>query len=184
MKKTILINLISFFIINFSIAENIDNYKISIDLDNILLKTRDIKETTNNFTKNNVNYNFVKYNEKNSFAEITLRTLNNNKQYYSLSNKIELISNKHLSYMNNLSPDKLTDIHTFFDQSVDRNFYYRIFDNKKFEKERCIIFVSGTKKNKDNLYTQIVDGVACSTEIKLNHNNIQKILSLIKITKI
>ena len=86
--------------------------------------------------------------------------------------------------MNNLSPDKLTDIHTFFDQSVDRNFYYRIFDNKKFEKERCIIFVSGTKKNKDNLYTQIVDGVACSTEIKLNHNNIQKILSLIKITKI
>jgi len=80
MKKTILINLISFFIINFSIAENIDNYKISIDLDNILLKTRDIKETTNNFTKNNVNYNFVKYNEKNSFAEITLRTLNNKKK--------------------------------------------------------------------------------------------------------
>ena len=51
MKKTILIYLISFFIINFSIAENIDTYKISIDLENILLKSREIKETTNNFTK-------------------------------------------------------------------------------------------------------------------------------------
>ena len=184
MKKTILIYLISFFIINFSIAENIDTYKISIDLENILLKSREIKETTNNFTKNNVNYNYVKHNEKNSFAEITLRTLNNKKQYFPLSSKLELISNKHLSYMSNLDPDKLTNIHTFFDKSVGRNFYYRIFDNKKFEKESCIIFVSGTKKNKDNYYIQIVNGVACSTEIKLNHKNIQRILSLIKIIKI
>ena len=39
------------------------------------------------------------------------------------------------------------------------------------------------KKNKNNLYYQIVNGVGCSTEIKLSHNNIKKILSLIQITK-
>ena len=85
--------------------------------------------------------------------------------------------------MNNLDADKLTDIHTFFDNLEKRNFYYRIFSNKKFEKEQCLIFSSGTKTNKDNLYNQVVNGVGCSTEIKLSHKNVGKILSLIQITK-
>jgi hypothetical protein len=83
--------------------------------------------------------------------------------------------------MENLIPEKLTDIHTFFDYSEKRNFYYRTFNNKKFEKEQCLIFSSGVKKNRDNLYDQVVNGVGCSTEIKLSHKNVGKILSLIRI---
>ena len=55
--------------------------------------------------------------------------------------------------------------------------------NEKFEKEQCLIFASGTKTNKDNLYNQVVNGVGCSTEIKLSHKNVGRILSLIQITK-
>jgi hypothetical protein len=38
-----------------------------------------------------------------------------------------------------------------------------------------------SKKNRDNLYDQVVNGVGCSTEIKLSHKNVGKILSLIRI---
>ena len=187
MKKNLLtnllINLISIFILNISVAKEVQNYKVNFNLDNILLKGRDIKESSDFIIKNNIKFNFVKYNEKNSFIEITLRTLDNDKQYFSLKNKISLISNKQRGYMDNLSANKLSDIHGFFDLENERNFYYRIFNNKNFEKERCLIFVSGTMKNKDNLYNQMVNGVGCSTEIKLSHNNIKKILSLIQITK-
>jgi len=44
--------------------------------------------------------------------------------------------------------------------------------------------VSGTKKNQNNYFFQIVNGVGCSTEINLNYNNIEKILSLIQISEI
>ena len=183
LKKFLLINLIGFFITNNLLSAEVENYKVNFNLDNILLKGREIKESSDFISKNNIRFNFVKYNEKNSFLEITLRTLDDDKQYFSLKNKISLISNKQIGYMDNLSANKLTDIHGFFDLENERNFYYRIFNNKNFEKERCLIFVSGTKKNKDNLYYQMVNGVGCSTEIKLSHNNIKKILSLIQITK-
>ena len=183
MKKILFINLISIFILSISFAKEVQDYEVNFDLENILLKGRDIKESINFIEKNNTKFNFVKYNEKNSFLEITLRTLYNDSQYFSLANIIQLISKKQIGYMDNLNANKLTDIHSFFDLENERNFYYRIFDNKNFEKERCLIFVSGTKKNKDNLYNQMVNGVACSTEIKLSHSNIKKILSLIQITK-
>ena len=183
MKKILLLNLISLFIISISFAKEVQNYNVNFNLDNILLKGRDIKESSDFIIKNNIKFNFVKYNEKNSFLEITLRTLNDDKQYFSLANTIQLISKKRIGYMNNLSADKLSDIHTFFDDSEKRHFYYRIFNNKKFEKEQCLIFASGTKTNKDNLYNQVVNGVGCSTEINLSHKNVEKILSLIQITK-
>ena len=182
MKKILLINLISLFIISISFAKEVQNYKVNFNLDNILLKGRDIKESSDFIIKNNIKFNFVKYNEKNSFLEITLRTLNNDEQYFSLANTIELISKKRIGYMDNLSADKLSDIHTFFDDFEKRHFYYRIFNNKKFEEEQCLIFTSGTKTNKDNFYNQVVNGVGCSTEIRLNHKNVGKILNLIQIT--
>ena len=183
MKKILLINLISLFLISISFAKEVQNYKVNFKLDNIFLKGRDIKESSDFIIKNNINFNFVKYNEKNSFLEITLRTLNNDEQYFSLANIIELISKKRIGYMDNLNADKLTDIHTFFVELEKSNFYYRIFNNKKFDKEQCLIFSSGTKINKDNFYNQVVNGVGCSTEIKLSHKNVGKILSLIQITK-
>lgn len=183
MKQILLINLISIFILSITFAKEVQNYKINFNLDNILLKGRDIKESSNFIVKNNIKFNFVKYNEKNSFLEITLRTLDNNNQYFSQANIIQLISKKRIEFMENLIPEKLTDIHTFFDYSEKRNFYYRTFNNKKFEKEQCLIFSSGVRKNKDNLYNQVVNGVGCSTEIKLSHKNVGKILSLIQIKK-
>ena len=183
MKKILLINLISLFLISISFAKEVQNYKINFKLDNIFLKGREIKESSDFIIKNNIRFNFVKYNEKNSFLEITLRTLNHDEQYFSLANTIQLISKKQIGYMDNLNADKLTNIHSFFDLENERNFYYRIFNNKKFDKEQCLIFSSGTKKNKDNLYNQMVNGVGCSTEIKLSHKNVGKILSLIQITK-
>jgi len=181
LKKILLINLISVFILNISFDKEVQNYKVNFNLDNILLKGRDIKESSDFIVNNNIKFNFVKYNEKNSFLEITLRTLDNDDQYFSQANIIQLISKKRIGLMENLIPEKLTDIHTFFDYSKKRNFYYRIFNNKKFEKEQCLIFSSGVKKNKDNLYDQVLNGVGCSTEIKLSHKNIGKILSLIQI---
>ena len=183
MKQILLINLISIFILSITFAKEVQNYKINFNLDNILLKGRDIKESSNFIVKNNIKFNFVKYNEKNSFLEITLRTLDNDDQYFSQGNIIQLISKKRIEFMENLIPEKLTDIHTFFDYSEKRNFYYRTFNNKKFEKEQCLIFSSGVRKNKDNLYNQVVNGVGCSTEIKLSHKNVGKILSLIQIKK-
>jgi hypothetical protein len=183
LKQILLINLISIFILSITFAKEVQNYKINFNLDNILLKGRDIKESSNFIVKNNIKFNFVKYNEKNSFLEITLRTLDNNNQYFSQANIIQLISKKRIEFMENLIPEKLTDIHTFFDYSEKRNFYYRTFNNKKFEKEQCLIFSSGVRKNKDNLYNQVVNGVGCSTEIKLSHKNVGKILSLIQIKK-
>ena len=183
MKQILLINLISIFILSITFAKEVQNYKINFNLDNILLKGRDIKESSNFIVKNNIKFNFVKYNVKNSFLEITLRTLDNNNQYFSQANIIQLISKKRIEFMENLIPEKLTDIHTFFDYSEKRNFYYRTFNNKKFEKEQCLIFSSGVRKNKDNLYNQVVNGVGCSTEIKLSHKNVGKILSLIQIKK-
>lgn len=183
MKKILLINLISIFILNISFAKEVQNYKVNLNLDKILLKGRVIKESSDFIIKNNIEFNFVKYNEKNSFLEITLRTLNNDDQYFSQTNIIQLISKKRIGLMKNLIPEKLTDIHTFFDYSEKRNFYYKTFNNKKFEKEQCLIFSSGVKKNKDNLYDQVVNGVGCSTEIKLSHKNVAKILSLIQVTK-
>lgn len=183
LKKFLLINLIGFFIVNIALTAEVQNYKVNFKIDNIFLKGRNIKESSDFITKNNINFNFLRYNEKNSFLEITLRTLNHDDQYFSLANIIQLISKKRIGYMDNLNADKLTDIHTFFDDSEKRNFYYRIFNNKKFEKEQCLIFSSGTKINKDNFYYQVVNGVGCSTEIKLSHNNVGKILSLIQITK-
>ena len=117
MKKILLINLISLFIISISFAKEVQNYNVNFNLDNILLKGRDIKKSSDFIIKNNIKFNFVKYNEKNSFLEITLRTLNDDKQYFSLANTIQLISKKQIGYMNNLSADKLSDIHTFFDDS-------------------------------------------------------------------
>ena len=161
MKKILLINLISIFILNISFAKEVQNYKVNLNLDNILLKGRVIKESSDFIIKNNIEFNFLKYNEKNSFLEITLRTLNNDDQYFSQTNIIQLISKKRIGLMKNLIPEKLTDIHTFFDYSEKRNFYYKTFNNKKFEKEQCLIFSSGVKKNKDNLYDQVVNGVGC-----------------------
>ena len=110
MKKILLVNLISLFIISISFAQEVQNYKVNFNLDNIFLKGRDIKESSDFIIKNNIKFNFVKYNEKNSFLEITLRTLNNDEQYFSLANTIELISKKRIGYMDNLSADKLSDI--------------------------------------------------------------------------
>jgi hypothetical protein len=73
LKKILLINLISVFILNISFAKEVQNYKVNFNLDNILLKGRDIKESSNFIVNNNIKFNFVKYNEKNSFLEITLR---------------------------------------------------------------------------------------------------------------
>ena len=99
MKKILLINLISVFILNVSFAKEVQNYKVSFNSDNILLKGRDIKESSDFIVKNNIKFNFVKYNEKNSFLEITLRTLNNNDQYFSQANIIQLISKKRIGFM-------------------------------------------------------------------------------------
>ncbi len=181
MRKILIIILISLSIIGVSLASEIQKYKINFDLDNILLKGRNIKENTEFISKNNIDFNFAKYNEKNSFLEITLRTLKNDKQYFSFKNKIDLISKKQISYMDNLKEKNLTSIYSFLDIKKERYFYYRTFENEKFDKERCLIFVTGTKKNINNLYNQIVNGVGCSTEIRLNHKNIKKILRSIKI---
>jgi len=159
-------------------------YEVDINTNNILFKTRDIKKTSNNLIKNDIYFYFVRYNEEHSFIEITLKTLNNKKKYFSLSNKTELISNNRLSYMNNLIPENITGILNFYDFKNKRNYYYRVFDNKKLDKEKCFIFAGGTKKNENNYFFQIVNGVGCSTEINLNYNNIEKILSLIQISKI
>ena len=159
-------------------------YKVDINTNNILFKTKDIKKTSDNLIKNDIYFYFVRYNEEHSFIEITLKTLKDDKKYFSLSNKTELISNKSLSYMNNLAPENLTGILTFYDFKNKRNYYYRVFENKKLHNEKCFIFVSGTKKNQNNYFFQIVNGVGCSTEINLNYNNIEKILSLIQISEI
>ena len=99
MKKILLINLISVFILNISFAKEVQNYKVNFNLDNILLKGRDIKESSDFIVNNNIKFNFVKYNEKNSFLEITLRTLDNDDQYFSQANIIQLISKKRIGLM-------------------------------------------------------------------------------------
>lgn len=182
-KKIFILIIINLFISNVSISKEKQNYKLNFNSDSLFLKGRDIKETVKLIKKNDIEFSFVNYNEKNSFLEITLRTVNNDQQYFSLSNMIDLISNKRLSFMNNLDVEKLSEIKTFLDQKTKRFFYYRSFDNKKLKNEKCVIFVAGTKKNSNNTYIQAVNGVGCSTEIKLSHNNIGKILSLIEIKK-
>lgn len=170
-------------IVNNSIGSEKQNYKINFELDNIFLKGRDIKETNNFVIKNNIEFNFKNYNEKNSFLEITLRTIKKEDKYFSLNNMINLISNKRIDFMNNLNADKISDIHMFLDQNNKRVFYYRSFDNKKLTNERCVIFVAATQKNLNNFNSQVINGVGCSTEIKLTHKNIGKIFGLIKIIK-
>lgn len=164
-----------------SLSSEIQKYTIKFDIDNVFLKGRNIKENSEFISKNNINFNFAKYNEKNSFIEITLRTLNNDKQYFSFKNKIDLISKKQISYMDKLKEKNLTSIYSFLDIKEERYFYYRTFENEKFDKERCLIFVTATKRNKNNLYNQLINGVGCSTEIRLTHKNIKKILGSIKI---
>jgi len=43
--------------------------------------------------------------------------------------------------------------------------------------------VTGTKKDNRNYFKQILNGVGCSTEIKVNHKNISKILTSIIISE-
>ncbi len=43
------------------------DYKVNFNLDNILLKGRNIKGSSNFIVKNNIKFNFVKYNEKKFF---------------------------------------------------------------------------------------------------------------------
>jgi len=97
-------------------------YKVDINTNNILFKTKDIKKTSDNLIKNDIYFYFVRYNEEHSFIEITLKTLKDDKKYFSLSNKTELISNKRLSYMNNLAPENLTGILTFYDFKKKKNY--------------------------------------------------------------
>ena len=85
--------------------------------------------------------------------------------------------------MNNLEADKISDIYTYLDEKNKRVFYYRYFENLKLEKEKCMIFVAGTKKNSNNLYMQVLNGVGCSTEIKLTQKNIKEIFNLISVKK-
>ena len=183
LKKILLLSFIFIFSINHSIANEVQNYKINFELDSMLLKGRDIKETDDFVLKNNIEFNFKNYSENNSFLEITLRTSRKESEYFSLQSIMNLISNKRIDYMNNLSADKISDIHTFLDQKSRRVFFYRSFANKKLENEKCVIFVAGVKKNINNLHLQVLNGVGCSTEIKLTHKNIGRIFSLIKITK-
>lgn len=170
-------------ILNHSIGSEKQNYKINFELDNIFLKGRDIKETNEFVLKNNIKFNFKNYIEKNSFLEITLRTTRKDNEYFSLNNIINLISNKRINLMNNLNADKISDIHMFLDENNKRVFYYRSFDNKELANEKCVIFVAATKKNSNNFISQVINGVGCSTEIKLTHKNIGKIFGLIKIIK-
>ena len=72
MKKILLINLISLFIISISFSKEVQNYKVNFNLDNILLKGRDIKESSDFIIKNNIKFNFVKYNEKKTISVETL----------------------------------------------------------------------------------------------------------------
>ena len=181
-KKLFLIFGFYFFISN-SVATTKQSYKIHLNLESILLQGRDIKQSDDFIEKDNVEFNFQNFVEKNSFIELTLRTSKKDNEYFSLKNIINLISNKRINYMNNLEADKISDTYTYLDEKNKRVFYYRYFENLKLEKEKCVIFVTGTKKNSNNLYMQVLNGVGCSTEIKLTHKNIGKIFSLIKIIK-
>ncbi len=181
-KKLFLIFAFCFFISN-SVATTKQSYKIHLNLENILLKGRDIKKSNDFIEKDNVEFNFQNYIEKNSFIEITLRTSKKNNEYFSLKNILNLISNKRINYMNNLEADKISDIYTYLDEKNKRVFYYRYFENLKLEKEKCMIFVAGTKKNSNNLYMQVLNGVGCSTEIKLTQKNIKEIFNLISVKK-
>ena len=42
-------------------------YKVDINTNNILFKTKDIKKTSDNLIKNDIYFYFVKYNEEHSF---------------------------------------------------------------------------------------------------------------------
>ena len=180
MSKFLTIFIFFFLNSNFSYADN--NFsQASLELNYFFLKNRDIKETRDSIIKNNIKFSFVRYNEKNSFIEITVKELQEKKQFFSLDNKLNLVSKTKFDLMDNLSPEKVSTIFTFEDNLKKRNFYYRIFDNSKFESERCFVFVSGIKKNTENLFVKIINGVGCSTEIKLTHKNIKKILGSIKI---
>ena len=69
-KKLFLIFAFCFFISN-SVATTKQSYKIHLNLENILLKGRDIKKSNDFIEKDNVEFNFQNYIEKNSFIEIT-----------------------------------------------------------------------------------------------------------------
>jgi hypothetical protein len=166
-----------------AIAEDYVSYKAELKIDNIFTKGRDIDIKKEQLVKNEVLFYFINYSEENSFFEITLRTLLKNDKFFALKNKLELVSDSKLKLMNNLSIQNPTNIFTFFDKKNNRNYYYRIFDNKNLANERCIIFVTGTKKDNRNYFKQILNGVGCSTEIKVNHKNISKILTSIIISE-
>ncbi|MDC1315877.1 hypothetical protein N8251_00665 [Alphaproteobacteria bacterium] len=183
-KYAIFIYLISVFLNPTLSSEKVSENKISIELNDIFLLGRDITQI-NDFRKvQNLNYYFKRYNENNSFLEISLRELTNEKHYFSLTDKLDLISKPQFEKMDRLNEVNVTDILTFFDIKNNKYFYYRLFDNKNFDNEKCLIFVSGTKKNNNNFYSQIVNGVGCSTEFDFKNNLITKILSSIKINNL
>ena len=183
MRSILFLNFLFLLIFFNTIAEDKPKFEVKIDLENIFLKNRDIQEKKTYLIKDNIFFYFINYIEKNSFIEITLRTSDKNNQFFSTYSKLDLISKKKLSYMKNLQPTQLTDIYSFIDINKKNVFYYRIFENKKLKGEKCLIFVAGTMKNNNNLYRQLLNGVGCSTEIKLKHKNIHKILSSIEIFK-
>ena len=61
-KKLFLIFIFCFFVSNSTSATK-QSYKIDLNLENIILKGRDIKQTNNFIEKNNIEFNFQNYND-------------------------------------------------------------------------------------------------------------------------
>ena len=61
-KKLFLIFIFCFFFI-YSTSATKQSYKIDLNLENIILKGRDIKQTNNFIEKNNIEFNFQNYND-------------------------------------------------------------------------------------------------------------------------
>ena len=81
--------------------------------------------------------------------------------------------------MDKLLAKNISDIFTFLDEDSQRFFYYRLFENKNFKNEKCLIFVTGHEKGKNNFYNKIINGVGCSTEFEFKKEIISKILDSI-----
>jgi len=178
-KYVIFIYLISVFLNPTLSSEKVSENKISLELNKLFFIGRDIKETNQNYHNENAYHYYKRYNEENSFLEINLREIIKENNYFSHYNIIDFISKPQFEIMDKLLAKNISDIFTFLDEDSQRFFYYRLFENKNFKNEKCLIFVTGHEKGKNNFYNKIINGVGCSTEFEFKKETISKILDSI-----
>jgi hypothetical protein len=178
-KYVIFIYLISVFLNPTLSSQEVSENKISLELNKLFFIGRDIKETNQTYHNENAYHYYKRYNEENSFLEINLREIIKENNYFSHYNIIDFISKPQFEIMDKLLAKNISDIFTFLDEDSQRFFYYRLFENKNFKNEKCLIFVTGHEKGKNNFYNKIINGVGCSTEFEFKKEIISKILDSI-----